>query len=137
MGNKILPKFNNATYANVSATTKPNRKTPTSVRLEVTVNDKALRNTGHDFNGLEQAFALVPTRNKKNQIEWKRVEIPFAHRSSDRGGNMYDIHSVSIKGTGIRTEDLKNLGVAYGLKTNTGEVWLQYADDNYKLPGGR
>ena len=36
----------------------------------------------------------------------------------------------------IRTQDLQNLGVAYGLKTNTGEVWLQYADDNYKL-GGR
>lgn len=136
MGNKILPRYNNATSANVSATTKPRAKAPTNVKLEVTVNDAALRRNGHDFDGMEQAFALVPTRNKKNQVEWKRVELTFDHRSADRGGNMYDTHTVTIKGTGIRTQDLKNLGVAYGLKTNSGDVWLQYADDNYKL-GGR
>ncbi len=86
--------------------------------------------------GARVPVALVPTRNKKNQVEWKRVELTFDHRSADRGGNMYDTHTVTIKGTHIRTQDLQNLGVAYGLKTNTGEVWLQYADDNYKL-GGR
>ncbi|MDP1916158.1 MAG: hypothetical protein Q8L14_07925 [Myxococcales bacterium] len=134
MGTKILPRYNSATSANVSATTKPRSKAPKDVNLQVTVNDAALRREGHQFDGMEQAFALVPTRNKKNQIEWKRVELSFTHRSADRGGNMYDTHVAKIQGKGIRTDDLKNLGVAYGLKTNTGEVWLQHSDDNYKLP---
>ena len=116
------------------ATLKPRSKAPKDVNLQVTVNDAALRREGHQFDGMEQAFALVPTRNKKNQIEWKRVELSFTHRSADRGGNMYDTHVAKIQGKGIRTDDLKNLGVAYGLKTNTGEVWLQHSDDNYKLP---
>jgi hypothetical protein len=98
----------------------------------VTVRDDELRRVGHQFDGLEHAFALVPTRNQKNQVEWKRIEIPFSARTMDRTGGSLDIHQLTINGTGIRTDDLKNLGVAYGLKTNTGDVWLQYRDDNYK-----
>ena len=134
MGTKILPRYNSATSANVSATVNPrSKKVPKDVNLQVTVNDAALRREGHQFDGMEQAFTLVPMRNKKNQIEWKRVELSFSYRGSDRGGNQYDTHTAKIQGKGIRTDDLKNLGVAYGLKTNTGEVWLQHSDDNYKL----
>ena len=138
MGTKILPRYNSATSANVSATfidrgAKPPLKAPKDVNLRVTVNDAALRREGHQFDGMEQAFALVPTRNKKNEIEWKRVALTFTGRTADRGGNQYDTHTAKIQGKGIRTEDLKNLGVAFGLKTDTGEVWLQHSDDNYKL----
>lgn len=152
MSNKILPKFNNATYGNVSATTTtPAAKKPKEVQLSVTVNDRALHQIPelNGFNNMEQAFALVPTRNKKNEVVWERVDIPFNHTASDRGGNQYDVHNATIKTTTrgavivadgqkktvtIKMDDLRKLGVAYGLKTNTGEVWMQQKDDNFRIP---
>lgn len=152
MSNKILPKYNNATSGNVYATTTtPAAKKPKEVQLSVTVNDRALQQMPElkGFDNMEKAFALVPTRNKKNEIVWERVDIPFNHTASDRGGNRYDVHNATIKSTTkgavivadgqkktvtIKMDDLRKLGVAYGLQTNTGEVWMQHRDDNYRIP---
>jgi hypothetical protein len=132
MANTILPRTNDAARTYTTATLAKTGKDAKFVELSVTVNDAALRRQGHQFDGLEQAFALVPTRNGQNQVEWQRVDLSFAYRSSDRGGGMYDTHSMRYEPKGVRAEDLQNLGVAYGLKTNTGDVWLQYANDNHK-----
>jgi hypothetical protein len=152
VSNKILPKYNNATSGSVYATTTtPAAKKPKEVDLSVTVSDRALHQIPElaGFDNMEKAFALVPTRNKKNEVVWERVDIPFNHTSSDRGGNQYDVHSAVIKTTSkgavivadgqkktvnIKMDDLRKLGVAYGLKTNTGEVWMQQKDDNFKIP---
>lgn len=152
MSNKILPKYNPAASGSVYATTaKPNSAKPKELTLSVTVNDRALANIPelNGFDNMERAFALVPTRNKKNEIVWERVDIPFTHTSSDRGGNRYDVHNATIKSTtkgavivsdgqkktvNIKMDDLRKIGVAYGLQTNTGEVWMQTKDDNYKVP---
>jgi hypothetical protein len=151
MSNKILPRGNNAANGYVVATTStPTAKKPTEVRLSVSVNDRALHQIPelNGFDNLEKAFALVPTRNKKNEVVWERVDVPYAFPSADRGGNRYDIHEATIKSTtkgsvivsdgqtktvNIKVDDLRKLGVAYGLKTNAGDVWLQYQGDNALL----
>jgi len=152
MSNKILPKGNFAANGYVSATTStPTAKKPDQVRLSVTVNDRVLREIPelNGFDNLEKAFALVPTRNKKNEVVWERVDVPYAYPSADRTGNSYDNHQTTIKTTSkgsvivvdgqtktvnIKLDDLRKLGVAYGLKTNAGDVWLQYSGDNARLP---
>jgi hypothetical protein len=119
------------------------------VKLAVSVNDRALHQIPelNGFDNLEQAFALVPTRNKKNEVVWERVDVPYAFASADRGNNKYDNHETTITATkssvivvdgkkktvNIDAGDLRNLGVAYGLKTNAGDVWLQYSGDNARL----
>jgi len=75
--------------------------------------------------------------------------VPYAYPSADRTGNSYDNHQTTIKTTSkgsvivvdgqtktvnIKLDDLRKLGVAYGLKTNAGDVWLQYSGDNARLP---
>jgi hypothetical protein len=134
-------KLRMAAYGQVYQTANPKKPKTPDVRLYVTVNDKELRKAGVDFDGKEEAFALVPTRVKekgKTVIKWVEHELAYAGTQSDRGGNTYDRHELLLPPKGVNLNDLRNLGVAYGLRTNDGKghvdtQWLQYGDSNFKL----
>jgi hypothetical protein len=140
MGNINIPKYSGA-YGKVYLT-KPDAgtaKKPPTVKLSVQVNDKSVRENGVDFDGLEKAFALVPTRNNSNGIEWKRIDLEFQGTRTDRAGQSWDAHNVTVNTSAftVREEDLRTLGVAFGLETKNGRgqgdnVWLQNSGNNFK-----
>lgn len=106
--------------------------------LRVNVDDKKLRDaTGRPNDGLEKAFALVPTRDGG----WKRVDLSYESTWQDRGGGgPYDSHGLRIDNLanqGFSLDRVRTEGVAFGLEISGAHgsdpttVWLQHFGDNH------
>lgn len=101
------------------------------LRLEVVVDDAAVAAQVGGFDGLEQVFALVPRRLGDGSLRWESVDVPFVgpELSGYYGEVRRDRHETEwLRGLDVATA--RELGVAFGMDTNVGTVWLQGPDEN-------
>jgi hypothetical protein len=97
----------------------------------VRVNDAKLREQLPGFDGLEKAFMLVPQPSG----EWKRFELNYSQTYGTDLGPRTDIHSFAIPSPFLKDAEINAIrgnGVAFGLETNVGTLWLQDPGDNAK-----
>ena len=99
-----------------------------STQMTVGVDDEQLRKVipkGEHFDGLEKVFALVPDREGAHP-KWYRVELAYQGKPV----GTHDLHGAIVENSyGPIWEN----GVAFGLDTNVGTVWLQLPGDNYRF----
>jgi hypothetical protein len=110
---------------------------PAVARLQMTVSVDATRlaeeaaGAGADV----RVFALVPEQHEGG-IEWVRHELPHAYswRLVAGGGATirYDVHALGLSGSTIEAASLDEAGIALGLETEAGTIWLQTQGDNYR-----
>lgn len=113
-------------YFDTTPTYGSEPKTALDVRLDVT---DAYVKQQFDYDGFERPFALVPTE-VNGKLEWKREAL--AYRGSHLGGYM-DLEPVDSYGLQDRNVDrglVEKYGIALGLETNHGTVWLQNPGHN-------
>jgi hypothetical protein len=99
--------------------------------VRVAVDDKKLRQLDGfaDFDGREKAFALVPERHGA-EVQWKKVNLGYEATFTDRAtGDRVDEHAAYPS---LDMDAVREHGIAIGLETNKGTVWLQELDDNWK-----
>ena len=106
--------------------------------VRVDVDDQKVQANVPGFNGLERAFALFPYE-EDGKVAWKRVELTYDRKQSCSGDDVHgfwitrkDINSpwLTPAGEKIDFQAANKYGVAFGLDTNVGTVWLQGPDDN-------
>jgi hypothetical protein len=132
MTTKVLGQRNPAATANIWRSS-----TDDKVALNVTVDDKKIREAGLAHDGYEKVFALVP----KSDGSWQRYDLEYSGPSYNRGAQgPKDAYSLFIGGwDDVKLDDLRTKGVAFGLEVSgpngqdASTVWLQGYGDNYKL----
>lgn len=107
-----------------------------TLHIGVNVQDAKLRETRPGFDGLEHAFALVPERDGfDGQVKWARKELgtyeSFNFGAADRM-TFLDFHSLTFTPGQYDSALVSRLGVAFGLETNVGLLWLQRPDGNVR-----
>lgn len=101
------------------------------VSLMVKVEDSALRRVLPGFDGLEKAFALLPQPDG----HWRRVDLKYNGTSGTELGPHTDFHTHYVDSpffSDAEVDAVRRSGVAFGLETNVGTVWLQDPGDNAK-----
>lgn len=99
--------------------------------VELKVSDSLVREQVRGFDGLEHAFALLPSE-RRGQLSWKKVDLGF--EGSGIAG-YYNRTFVDLHGGTVKHVDAKAIakyGVAFGIETNEGVVWAQSPGDNTK-----
>lgn len=107
------------------------------VRIEVRVDDAAIRAEHPGFDGLESAFALVP-RHTDGGLVWESHEVPFRvqSRAGYYGQVVIDVHRTDWL-HGLDVEAAIEYGIAVGLDTNVGPIWAQGPGENFPLVEAR
>jgi hypothetical protein len=124
MGDTIISR-NEASYHGLKVSVgQATGGAPLSVNLQV--RDANIRTIhGMDqFDGLEKPFALVPVMTGLGNIVWERRNLNY-HYSED-GADRFSLDAVPDSAAA------KLHGVAIGIETNTGTLWIQHADQNYR-----
>ena len=99
--------------------------------IEVRVNDDKVGQEAHGFDGMEQAFVLLPPAKKG--MEWERHNLNYGGVDSfGSSGAKEDYHWLRLVVDDKTRAAVKEQGVAFGLDTNVGQLWLQEADNNVK-----
>jgi hypothetical protein len=88
-------------------------------KLIVEVEDDSIRQQVAGFDGFEKAFALVPFLDNQGLINWNRVELAYSFTHGDR-----DVHFLHIP-DGPDKIVIDQYGIAFGLESNVGRLWLQ------------
>lgn len=102
----------------------------TFLEVEVSVDDRALREEHPGFDGLERAFALVTVADGATE-RTVRIELPFLH---GRRTGYYAERTLDVHGTTLRNDALVvSRGVAVGLETNVGTIWAQERGDDFPI----
>jgi len=108
------------------------------ISLEMKVNDSKVRSQVWGFDGRETAFAVFP-RNTPDGVKWDdRVNLGWEYHTigwkeqqdgipSDSG---IDIHRKLIDARGHDLDAIRKYGVAFGMYTNKGELWVQEPNQN-------
>ncbi|MBN2362475.1 MAG: hypothetical protein JXR83_23685 [Deltaproteobacteria bacterium] len=132
MTSKVLEQRHPAATVNIWRSSIDDR-----VALDVTVDDKKIREEGLAHDGYEKVFALVP----KSDGSWQRYDLEYAGPSCDRDEqgtkNTYSLFLSDWDD--VTLDDLRQKGVAFGLEVsgpdgkNAATVWLQGFGDNYRL----
>lgn len=97
--------------------------------VELKVSDSLVREQVRGFDGLEHAFAMLPSE-RRGQVRWKKVDLGF--EGSGIAG-YYNRTFVDLHGGTVKNVDAKAIakyGVAFGIETNEGVVWAQNPGDN-------
>ena len=110
-----------------------------SLSASMSVDDDAVRARAPGFNGLEQAFVLIPFE-QNGSVSWARRNLQYSGSWSYSGSSLvggthqptYDTHTLYLGIGEFDAVAAVKYGVAFGLDTNVGTQWLQTADDNYK-----
>lgn len=95
--------------------------------LGMKVNDFAVRQRLHGFDGLERPFALVPSE-RDGQVTWWRHELRFKHVESEGLASVDAYESAPV--TNVDRAAIEKYGVAFGMETNRGTVWNQDPGQN-------
>ena len=109
------------------------------LHLQVSVDDASVRQKHAGFNGYERVFALVPEW-QAGRVVWQRHDLRYrgswSYSGSSRAGGTrqptYDNHGASLQPRSLDPRTISELGIAFGMDTNVGTLWLQTADDNYQ-----
>jgi hypothetical protein len=116
-------------YAYVGTPTYGSTPQPV-LRVDVLVDDAAVRQQVSGFDGREQVFVLVPKRLNGNLV-WERHALNWAGTRSVNGKTM-DLHESPMI-TGVDGTTLQTHGVAVGLDTNVGTHWGQQSGQNWPV----
>jgi hypothetical protein len=110
---------------------------PETVFLQVKTNDQAILNQASGFDGMERVFALLPRETEKG-LQWERVDLKYVYSNAERNF-IADTHMLSLPRADADAAALNKYGVAFGMDTNVGTLWLQYPDHNHSVrgPNGR
>jgi hypothetical protein len=106
---------------------------PQEVFLQVRVNDAKIQEQVPKFNGKEDVFALVP-RETADGVQWDPVKLDWKYDGTENG-NTIDIHQAYIPYADADVAAIGKYGVAFGMNTNEGTLWLQHPDHNTGLRG--
>lgn len=108
--------------------------TDTFVRLAVVVEDAELQSEYAAFDGFEHVFALVPRRGSDGVVIWEGHNLPYRYTSHHGycGEKRSDRHETEWL-PDLDVETIMELGVAFGMDTNVGLVWLQQPNENFPL----
>jgi hypothetical protein len=98
--------------------------------LKTQVDDDAVRQQADGFDGTERAFALLP-RETAGGITWERKDLHWQGALDGRN----DHHWLAVDSSSVDEAAVARHGVAFGLDTNVGTLWLQRGDANV-IPGG-
>jgi hypothetical protein len=99
-----------------------------SMAITVKVDDDAVRRQADGFDGMERPFALVP-REVNGQVQWNRVDLGYlgSRLESPNGRKIVD----EYMSTGmLDPAAARKYGIAVGLDTNVGTLWLQEPGKN-------
>ena len=110
-----------------------------SLHLQVSVDDDSVRSRAAGFNGYERVFALVPER-RDGELSWQRQDLSYSgswsYGGSSRVGGRpqptYDNHSESLRPDAVDPRTIEEEGIAFGMDTNVGTLWMQTLGDNYR-----
>lgn len=100
--------------------------------LKLEVNDEAIRQQ-HPYDGFERPFVMVP-RESKDKLTWERHELQFRETAAGEWGTTRDRYEASPD-VELDLSAVKKHGVALGMDTNKGQVWLQPPGQNYQVKG--
>jgi hypothetical protein len=96
------------------------------LHLEVEVKDAKLRQERPGFDGLEKVFALVPRFDWVTKTtKWERHNLEYK-QSADGS----DRHSLTMLNNQYDLSLVPKHGIAFGIDTNEGTVWLQAPGQN-------
>jgi hypothetical protein len=101
------------------------------VELSVHVDDAKIRADRPGFDGLESVFALVP-RDSANGVIWEKTAIPFRSNFKNYGLDMDD-HVLFLEDSKFDLKAIKKHGIAFGMDTNVGTIWMQSWGKNAPL----
>lgn len=103
------------------------------LRIEVRVDDAAIRARHPGFDGLESAFVLLPRRTDTGLV-WESHAVPYASqsRAGYYGQIVIDVHRTGWV-DGLDVDAAIEHGVAVGLDTNIGPVWAQGPGENFPV----
>jgi hypothetical protein len=96
--------------------------------LRVEVRDYEVRRQAPGFNGTEQVFALIPREGAGGQVSWERFDLAYAPPQ----GYRYRSHDEHVAWIDADPQVVRAHGVAFGMETNVGTLWLQEASNNAK-----
>ena len=118
-----------ATFPNAPATVSANVNFHTNdVTVRISVNDAALRRElGSTFDGLERPFLWQ--KNASGAYEKRYLALQGVVPASGSRPTV-DHYASRFTGNGVDALEALRQGVAVGLDTNLGTVWLQQWGDN-------
>ncbi|MCB9526158.1 MAG: hypothetical protein H6702_22665 [Myxococcales bacterium] len=112
--------------------------TEPAVKVRVRVDDALVQQAHPGFDGLEQAFVLLPWRDDDGALQWSGHAVPWSHisRHGYYAELTADVHQTEwLRGVDLATIEAE--GVAVGLDTNVGLIWAQAPGENHPLaPAG-
>ena len=113
-------------YFDTTPTYGTPEKSGVDVRLDV--DDSQVRKQ-FDYDGFERPFALVPTE-VDGKVEWKREALQY--QGSHLGGyiDLHSIDSYELNARDVNRDLVARYGIALGMDTNHGTVWLQQPGQN-------
>ncbi len=109
-----------------------------TVNLGVFLSDDKVRDANPGFDGFERVFALVPQPDQS----WKRVDLAYnpGYQGTGRDNHVASLQAgvngwVTPSGELISVDydQLRVQGVAFGMDTNVGTIWLQAPNQNTPL----
>jgi hypothetical protein len=84
----------------------------------------------------ERAFALAPVEKADGSLEWRRFDLPFKGVKGEGDAAYGLFHETMGAEAGLAPHVLDREGVAFGLDTNVGTLWLQAPGRNAPLHHG-
>lgn len=103
--------------------------------VELRVEDALLATAHPGFDGQERPFVLIP-REEYGDVRWERIALHYRGQLSrgyfaERRLDVYDVSGVKLSEADLTLT--RGLGVALGLETNVGTIWLQSTGDNFPV----
>jgi hypothetical protein len=116
-------------YPAVTVTKTQTGKSVADVQLKVS--DALVREQLHGFDGMERAFAMLPSE-RNGKLSWKKVSLDFAGSGIVGYYNrtFCDNHDKQL--ASVDAKAIAKYGVAFGMETNEGVVWAQDSGKNTK-----
>lgn len=100
--------------------------------LRVAVQDEGVRQaTGMNYDGYEQVYARLPSEKADGSVTWRDVQLDYDGSFGSRAGTLDSFAFVGV--TPDEERGLRDVGAAFYLQTNQGQIWLEAPGDNYKL----
>ena len=116
-----ISQFGTAASAEYLATNK--------LSLQMRVDDAHVREDNNGFDGMEQVFAIVPMKDGS----WERFAMGYSGDRVDRSGRREDLHKRTVTADdGVDFDKVQKEGIAFGMETNVGTLYVQRFGDNYR-----
>lgn len=100
------------------------------------VADEVIRARLPGFDGLERAFVVAPRLDgATGEVSWSWAPLEYGQTQLSSGLPIEAHHLGRAIGGEKELSVLRRLGIAVGLETNVGRVWLQPYGNNYSPRG--